>query len=132
MSFTNNTRQVTVSKTHLLEVMKQNLEQHRADYATALSDYHQRLIDDLKLALKKVSKVEDPSTLKKFNFNVPFPENHEADYQEVIEMLEMSVEENITLDSRSFKAYVKNEWDWAQRFKTMTEMYKTVGTSLSL
>jgi hypothetical protein len=112
--------------------MKQNLEQHKVEFQEAVKDFHQRLQEDLKLALKKVSKIEDPQQLKQFKFNVAFPENHEEDYRQVIEMLEMSVDETIQLDTRTFKAYVKNEWEWKMRFKSLTEVYKTAGSSLSL
>lgn len=125
-------RSVNVNRLELLEKLRANLALHKAEYAQALSEYQQRLIDDLKFAAKKVSKVTDPNELKNFRFSVPFPQNHEADYAEVIEMLEMSVDETINLDAESFKAYIKNEWHWQQQFSAAKMAYASVGSSLTL
>ena len=125
-------RSVNVSRVELLEKLKQNLEAHRKEYEEALVEYHTRLQEDLKLALKKVGRVVDIEELKSFRFSVAFPQNHEKDYEEVIEMLEMSVDEHINLDSESFKAYIKNEWSWASSFNASKMAYATVGSSLTL
>jgi beta-xylosidase len=125
-------RSVNVNRLELLAKLRANLETHKAEYAEALAEYQQRLLDDLKLAAKKVAKVTDPNELKNFRFSVPFPQNHEADYAEVIEMLEMSVDETINLDSESFKAYIKNEWHWQTQFTAAKMAYVTAGSSLTL
>lgn len=125
-------RSVNVSRVELLEKLKQNLELHRAEYKEALAEFHTRLLEDLKLAQKKVSKVENVEDLKNFHFRVSFPQNHEKDYIEVIEMLEMSVDEHINLDSESFRAYIKNEWQWQATFAAAKMAYATVGSSLTL
>jgi hypothetical protein len=125
-------RSVNVNRLELLEKLRANLAVHRAEYETALSEYKQRLIDDLKLAVKKVGKVENPLELKSFRFALPFPQDYSSQYEEVIDMLEMSVDENINLDSESFKAYLKNEWSWKGNFEASAAMYKSVGSSLSL
>lgn len=125
-------RSVNVSRVELLAKLKANLELHRAEYKEALVEFHARLLEDLKLAHKKASKVENVEQLKGFRFNVAFPQNHEKDYEEVIEMLEMSVDEHINLDSESFKAYIKNEWQWQASFTAAKMAYATVGSSLSI
>ena len=125
-------RSVNVNRLELLTKLRANLAVHKAEYAEALAEYQQRLLDDLKLAAKKVSKVTDPNELKNFRFSVPFPQNHEADYAEVIEMLDMSVDETINLDSESFKAYIKNEWHWQTQFTAAKMAYVTAGSSLTL
>lgn len=125
-------RSVNVNRVELLAKLRQNLELHRAEYAQALSEFQERLLGDLRLAAKKVAKIDDPMKLQNFRFSVPFPQNHENDYVEVIEMLEMSVDENINLDSDSFKAYIKNEWHWKGQFDLSKTAYLTVGSSLSL
>lgn len=125
-------RSVNVSRVELLEKLKQNLEAHRLEYQEALVEFHTRLEEDLKIALKKVKNTENVEHLKKFSFDVTFPQNHEQDYLDVIEMLEMSVDETINLDSESFKAYIKNEWNWQHHFRAAKMSYATVGSSISL
>ena len=96
-------RSVNVNRHVLLEKLRENLETHRVEYKEALAEYHARLEADLKLALKKVRNTdpEQVESLKSFRFSVPFPQNHEQDYIDVIEMLELSVDENINLDRES-------------------------------
>lgn len=132
MAISMHNRSVNVSRLELLAKLKENLEQHRKEYQEALAEFRQRLLDDLKLAHKKVSKVEDVMDLQNFSFNLPFPQNHEDDYVDVIEMLEMSVDETINLDSQAFKAYIKNEWHWQGQFRNAKMAYAAVGSSLSL
>lgn len=125
-------RSVNVSRTELLAKLKENLEIHRKEYAEALVEFKTRLVEDLKLATKKVNKTENVEDLKNFAFHIQFPQNHEQDYLDVIEMLEMSVDETINLDSESFKAYIKNEWNWQHHFRAAKMAYATVGSALSL
>lgn len=125
-------RSVNVSRIELLEKLKQNLEVHRKEYQEALVEFHTRLQEDLRLAHKKVSNIKNVEDLKKFSFDVSFPQNHEQDYLDVIEMLEMSVDDTINLDSESFKAYIKNEWNWQHHFRAAKMSYATVGSSLTL
>lgn len=122
-------RSVNVKREELLEALKKNLEIHRAEYAQALIDFKTRLVEDLSAGLKQVKKSE-PVDLEDFNIRITFPHSHEKDFLEVIEMLEMSVDENINLDAESFRAYFKNEWQWTHHFKALTESYKVGGAFL--
>jgi hypothetical protein len=125
-------RSVNVNRLELLAKLKENLTIHRAEYLEALDEYQARLLADLKLAVKKVNSTQNPAELKEFSFSIQFPPNHEQDFVDVIEMLEMSVDSTINLDSESFKAYIKNEWQWQHHFRTAKLAYASVGSSLSL
>lgn len=125
-----NQRSVNVSRTELLTKLRENLVIHEREYAEALVEFKTRLEADLKLALKKVSKEEDPKKLLGFRFHLQAPQDHSNDYREVIEMLEMSVDENINLDSQSFRAYIKNEWHWRHAFLATKSSYGAIGASL--
>lgn len=124
-------RSVNVNRTALLEKLRENLVIHEAEYAEALVECKQRLLSDLHIATQKVDRTDDPANLKDFRFQFRFPTNHAQDYRDVIEMLEMSVDENINLDSESFKAYIKNEWSWSRGFADTKALYSTVGAFLS-
>jgi hypothetical protein len=121
---------VNVNRTLLLQKLKSSLATHQQEYKEALVAFHTRLTEDLKLAHKKISKVTDVEQLKDFEFSADFPQNHEEDYLNVIEMLEMSVDENIQLDQASFKAYVKNDWPWKQQFVAASSSYAIAGSSM--
>lgn len=123
-------RSVNVKRIELIEALKKNLEIHRKEYQEALIDFKTRLVEDLEAGAKHVAQA-NAEELAKFSVRINFPQNHEKDFEEVIEMLEMSVDEHINLDSESFKAYIKNEWSWTGVFKNMTESYKVSGAMLS-
>lgn len=123
-------RSVNVNKQELLTKLRENLEIHKTEYKEALVDFKERLLSDLKKGVKLVDKTE-AKDLEEFNIRISFPRSHESDYEEVIEMLEMSTDETIELDSQSFKAYIKNEWQWSVQFAATSNMYKT-GSFLSV
>jgi hypothetical protein len=129
-------RSVNVNRVQLLEALRKNLEIHRTEYREAVLEFHRRLEEDLKVAVKKVKNV-DPTVqeiedkLKRFSFHVQFPQNYESQYVEVIEMLELSVDENINLDAESFRAYIKNEWAWQHSFRATKAAYATAGSFLA-
>jgi hypothetical protein len=125
-------RSVNVNRLELLDKLRENLAIHRAEYLEALDEYQARLLADLKLAVEKVNSTQNPKDLQKFSFDIQFPPNHEQDFLDVIEMLEMSVDSTINLDSESFKAYIKNEWNWQHHFRAAKMAYVTAGSSLSL
>jgi hypothetical protein len=47
------------------------------------------------------------------------PSNHVKDYDRVITMLEMSVDDTVTLDAQDFDRYVMDNWD-GSRFALVT------------
>jgi len=124
-------RSVNVERFALLIKLRENLEIHKKEYAEALTEFHARLLSDLKTAVKKVESTENIDKLRNFRINVPFPLSHAKEYEEVIEMLEMSVDDTINLDAESFKAYIKNEWAWSASFETTKMLYATPGAFLS-
>lgn len=124
------TRSVNVDRLTLLAQLHTNLQAHRLEYAEALIEFKQRLETDLKAAVKKVAKAEDAEALKNFRFNIIFPENHEQDYLDAIEMLEWSSDKTINLDQSMFKQYVKNEWHWKRGFDLAKMSYATAGSFL--
>jgi transcription elongation GreA/GreB family factor len=123
-------RSVNVKRSELLTALRANLETHKEEYKQALIDFKLRLLEDLQAGVEKVNASE-PKDLAKFNVQVMFPQNHEKDFMEVIEMLDMSVDDNINLDAESFRAYFKNEWSWTVGFRSLTESYKAAGSFLS-
>jgi hypothetical protein len=50
------------------------------------------------------------------------PSDHTKDYDRVVAMLEMSVEETITLDAQDFDRCVMDNWDWS-RFTLSTNTF---------
>jgi hypothetical protein len=125
-------KSINVKRSTLLEKLYENRNIHRKEYEEALVEFKARLQEDLKTISKRVNKTENVEDLKELRVSISFPQNHETDYNEVIEMMEASVDETINLDSQSFKAYFKNEWPWAQQFRLAKASYVTAGSTMSI
>lgn len=115
-----NGRTVNVKRLELLEMLKKNKELHQKEYDEALVDFKKAMIAELQKQLK-LAKAEK---LNELHISMYPPQNHAGDFQEVIDMMEVSVDEVINLDSESFKAFFKNEWSWSAQFKLLASTYK--------
>ncbi len=123
---------VNVSRIALLEQLKKNLAIHKTDYIEALAGYKVKLIADLKATLTKVESSTPEQVLNVSAVAFSRPISHEDDYNEIIDMMEVSVDEVINLDASSFKSYFKNEWSWSGGFNTQATMYKSAAMGASL
>ena len=122
---TANSKQVNVSRSELIEKLRINLEIHKKDFEEAMQGYRIKLHSDLYDAYIASAEHVTPEALQKIRVDFNYPVSHENDYNEIIAMMKMSVDENINLDMHSFKSYVLNEWSWSQAFNGLTSMYKT-------
>ena len=123
-------RKITVDRKTLIGVLQTNLERHREDYAEALVEYHSQLIKDLAKAQKLVKKTTNIKDLKNFKLDNKFPPNYEVEYEEIIGMLEQSVEDTIVIDSESYRAYYMDNWSWKNTFVNLKNSY--VGSAMSI
>src|ERR1700756_651161 len=99
---------VKVKRVELLEKIKKNREGHRDLFLRAQEGYRLDVIAELEQHLK------DARDRKKISrsLSLPEPQDHTEDYDSVIAMLEMSVDETIELDASSFQQYVLDKWSW--------------------
>lgn len=105
-------RSVNVSRKDLIVALKEGRDKHVAEYKLAKTDYHEAAIKFLGEALERASAGD----LSDIVFRLSKPESHVDDYDEVIAMMSHSVDETISLDSQSFRAYFMGEWDWKRSF----------------
>lgn len=112
-------QQVKVNKSELLEKVKANREKHITDHAQAVENYWITVKGKLEDAL---ATVEKKSTNKVFVLENK-PESHVDDYDQVLSMLEMSVEDTITLENHEYSQYVMDKWNWKAGFATTNAVY---------
>jgi hypothetical protein len=111
---------IEIDKDALLKKLKENLIIYQAEYKEAVEDYNKLVIQfSNDLALSIVNKAPFSPYLK-----TKEPADYTVKYEEAIDMLEYSVNQTITLDSVSFRAYIKNEWDWTNSFRTYASSLK--------
>lgn len=103
-------KKVNVNKIKLIEILKTNRDTHRKEYEEALANFKKAYLLELQEALKVVSA--EGVVSDHFYFETKPPISAIDSYDEIIEMLEMSVDENVSLDSASFQCYVKDQWGW--------------------
>jgi hypothetical protein len=121
----NHNRTVNVDRLELLSALQKNREAHQKEFIEVLSDYKLKLQHDLKQLAKTINKAESLSDFQAITlWLTPAPSYHDQEYAEIIEMLEMSIDPTIELNSQEFKAYFKNEWQWRQAFTAMASSYK--------
>lgn len=144
-------REVKVNRLDLLEKIRTNREKHILEYKEAVANYKRLAINEIARRTKSakmeitetaglvIAKVErmtkddiqqgpgDVITLlKTIQFNLRVPISHEKDYNQVISMLEMSVDEQLSVRSDEFACYVMDDWEWKQDFMQMSSSYKAM------
>jgi hypothetical protein len=121
----NHNRTVNVDRMELLSALQKNRAAHSVELDEVVIDYKAKLLNDIKLLGKTVSKTESLEELQQLHlWFPPAPVSHDTEYAEIIDMLEMSVDTTISLDAQEFKAYFKNEWQWRQAFAAAAASYK--------
>jgi len=110
---------LSFDKAQLLEIIKKNREQHRAIFEEAYDGFYKALVaqlDKMKeaaLAKKKVS----------LYVGLTEPVDMTSEYDEVIQMLELTTDNEVVLDQRQFKNYILDEWNWKGQFITSNSLY---------
>lgn len=111
--------EVTVKKAELLEILRSNKGQHRQLFEIASEEW----LDQAKEGLSKLVKEIRERRVVTLFVNLPLPEEHTADYDRAIRMLEMHVEETVTLDEEAYAQLVDDDWGWKDQFNRTTAYY---------
>lgn len=112
---------VSINKSVLLDEVKKNKEEHIKDYNAALEGYQKAVLAAYeKMGVKIASNDYDEEDLI-INLRKPVDYSHE--YDKVIKKLELSADNIITLDNRTFDRYVLNDWPEVQVTKSLMQTY---------
>jgi len=123
-------REVKVKKQDLLGKVKVNREKHISEYEEAVVGYKAAAIQEIERGMNKlkrqVSELREGEVVRlaAVSFNLQVPENHARDYDQVIEMLTMSVDEELSIRSDEFACYVMDNWEWKDDFVNVSNVYK--------
>lgn len=110
---------VKVSKGELLDALKKNREDHRAVFLEAQTNYRVRVIEELDKALEEARSGRQYRT----NLHLPPPIDMTKEYDRVMAMLGMSVDDVIELSDGEFRQFVLDDWSWRQQFITANSTY---------
>ncbi len=110
---------VMVEVKGLVKIVKENRSGHQALFERAQIVYRGRMIEELDSMLSDAKK----GLGIRRHISMPEPESHVLDYDRVLRMLELSIDDEIELDEQDFDRYVMDNWEWNRAFQTSTVAY---------
>ena len=112
---------INVKRKDLIEVLKANRDTHASEYEEAYLGYKQLCVEALQAKLEQINANDEFDMY--FNDLMSAPENHVEDYQDVIEMLELSEDDKLSIGMDEYKKYYKNDWSWSHNWGLSNKMY---------
>jgi anion-transporting ArsA/GET3 family ATPase len=126
-------RKVTLNKKELLEKIVENRTKHIQEYNEVVKEYQVTAQLVLEEKFKEVEKefyrlakevAEKPIPITaEVNVSLTPPISHEKEYNEIIMLFQMEINENVELDSNEFSQYVMDNWKWQQDLKNTRTFY---------
>ena len=118
--------EITVKKSDLLRIMQENRTKHHQIVIEAQAGFRQKVIERLDEMLKLASEG------KRIDINVglQMPEDHTEEYDTVIGMLELDINDNVELDIGQYRMYVQDKWGWQRSFTTTNAFYSSTAAQM--
>lgn len=130
LGFNPTLNETRIEKGKLLEVLRENLAKHKAEFETAMTDYWEAL------EIYHSTQLERARSKNKKGLDVPapaMPASQEKEYEKVIRQLELSIDDKIVLNDTQFQTYVMDDWFWKPTFTANNQtlaMYKSIDRSV--
>ena len=118
---------LSFKKSEVLDKLRENREEHMTIIVEAQKGYRKeaiKLFSDKLTSLKAGEKVD-------VSFHLPMPASYVDEFDNAIQMLEMSVDEEVELTDDEFKCYIRNKWTWQTRFLEANSSYSGIANTLS-
>lgn len=114
-------RNIKVKKYDLLEILKKNRAEHRDAFLAAQGKFRETAIKvlDEELAAAREGR---PFVLARITALIQ-PSDHTDDYDRVIGMMNMHIEQEVDLAEHEYKCYVDDDWGWMGQFATEASHY---------
>ena len=112
---------VTISKEKLLSRLKENRGNHRAIFEDALQGWKEQVLKALAQATEDARRGINYETF----INLPRPNDHTKDYDEVIDRVEWHEEDTIDLELHEFNQFIRDDWSWMPDFTASTSSYSS-------
>ncbi|MFN0203469.1 MAG: hypothetical protein ACKVTZ_18220 [Bacteroidia bacterium] len=101
--------EISVKKEDLLVILKRNREQHKKDFDRAIYFWQKRFKEVLEEVSEETYTVF-PKSLERVRNSCP--DSCVKEYDDIIDMFEMSINDTIILTSDAYRKFCKDEWDW--------------------
>lgn len=121
---------VTVSRTKLIDKIKENLAAHQEKHREMCEGYQvlveeanerfQGLLNEA-FSADKPEKIDHAGLYQKAFAEVPKPQDYSKQYQDAIELLEWTMGEQVQLSIPNFRTWVLDEWSWKNKVELIHE-----------
>lgn len=108
-----------VNKATLKLILGKNRDNHRGLFLKAQKVYRELVINELDKMLKDAK--DGASIRRRINFSAP--EDHTAEYDKLIGLLDLSLEDKVDLTLGEYDAYVNDNWAWSRIANTKNSAY---------
>lgn len=120
---------VIVKTDELINIVRENRDNHRSLFEEALEGYRKQAEDILKDHIERIRR----GKVSEVRVYMPAPQDHTKDYDRVIKMLEMTLQADqftVELDQSTFSQYVQDDWSWKDEFVSSYNAYSMTGGQL--
>lgn len=111
---------IAVKKADLIAALEKNRNGHHGQYEEAHANYRKALIDTVGKMYDDAKKGLDVHHF----IQLEIPEDHTKDYDRVMGMLKMSIDETVLITSSEYSQYVMDDWGWKEKFVNTSNSYK--------
>ena len=97
----------------LLEILRGNRDSHLETFNQAMDGYR---LEWMEILERRLSDIQTGKPIQMW-VHIAEPKNQTKDYERVIRMLELEVNETWVLDESDFAQYVEDDWIWSREFR---------------
>lgn len=117
--------EITVKKDKLIEIMKKNRAAHHDIVVEAQEGFRKRVIErlDEMLALASSGKKID------LNVGLVMPVNMTHEYDKVIGMLELDINDEVELEAHEYSQWVLDDWTWSRQATVSNAFYSSTAAA---
>ena len=116
-------------KQKLIDTIRSNKEKYEKEYLKVLDLYKACAIVMLANIMRQTDKLTENGLRRQaptINIHVNRPNLRIQEYENAIDMLLETIDDEIELDTYEFCQYIKDEWSWSNELKTLEEQYNSV------
>lgn len=107
------------NKDKLLGILRKNRDEYKELYEEAKNGYIEQA---MKRVVGKMELLRNGKAVA-LQFSLQVPEDYSSTYETAIQMLSMSEDEDVVLNSQEFRNLVMNEWDWMDSWLCSNRSY---------
>lgn len=112
-------RTFTFKKNDLIKAITENRNNHRAAFEAALKAYRDEVIETLENQLDQAKRGDRIPR----GHGLVCPMDMTKEYDQILDILDMTTDEEIELSQQEFGQYVLDQWNWKTQFANSTCAY---------